>query len=241
MGAVEGFLASPEIMGMILQDPVAYVRNGGAPGLATIAPENPVWVKFARAMAPFVAPVAAATADWAMAQGIAPKRVLDVSASHGLFGLEFARRFPDCTITGLDWAPVLEVARENVAAAGLSDRFRWIAGSAFEVPLEGPYDLILLPILLPQFDMAGCVALLRRMRGALSPGGLVLAPEFVPEEDRVSPPMPAAFAFVMLATTPAGNAYTRTEFAEMLRQAGFGGAEFAPLPPAPQTLVIGRT
>lgn len=240
MGSIEGFLASPELMGMILQDPAAYVRNGGATGLAAIAPENPIWVKFARAMAPFAAPLAAGVADWVVAQGRAPKRVLDVSASHGLLGLEFARRFPGCTVSALDWAPVLEVARENVAAAGLSDRFHWIAGSAFEAPLDGPYDAILLPNFLHHFDMPGCVALLRRMRGALSPGGLVLAPEFVPEEDRVSPPMPAMFAFVMLATTPAGNAYTRAEYTEMLRQAGFG-ADFAPLPPTPQTLVIGRS
>ncbi|MDI3308339.1 MAG: methyltransferase [Acetobacteraceae bacterium] len=240
MGSTVGFLASPELLEMVLRDPAAYVRNGGAPGLAAIAPEHPMWVKFARAMAPFAAPLASGVADWAVAQGVAPRRVLDVSASHGLFGLAFARRFPDCTVSALDWAPVLEVAKENVAAAGLSERFRWIAGSAFEVPLEGPYDVILLPNFLHHFDMAGCVTLLRRMRGALSPGGLVLAPEFVPEEDRVSPPMPATFAFVMLATTPAGNAYTRAEFAEMLRQAGFGGADFAPLAPAPQTLMIGR-
>ena len=35
--------------------------------------------------------------------------------------------------------------------------------------------------------------------------------EFVPNEDRVSPAMPAAFALIMLAETPAGDAYTRSE------------------------------
>ena len=28
-----------------------------------------------------------------------PRRVLDISASHGAFGLAFGRRFPDCRMT----------------------------------------------------------------------------------------------------------------------------------------------
>ena len=58
MGSIVDFLAAPEMLSMWLDDPVAYVRNGGSPGLATIAPENPIWVKFARAMVPFMAPTA---------------------------------------------------------------------------------------------------------------------------------------------------------------------------------------
>jgi hypothetical protein len=44
----------------------------------------------------------------------------------------------------------------------------------------------------------------------------VLAIEFVPNEDRISPYMPACFAFVMLAHTPSGDAYTGAERAPRL-------------------------
>ncbi len=91
------------------------------------------------------------------------------------------------------------------------------------------------------FDAAGCVALLRRARGALAPGGLVLAPEFVAEEDRPGPSLAVMFAFIMLATTPAATVYTPGELARIFAEAGFGRAvEFAPLGQTPQTLVVGR-
>ncbi len=111
------------MLALVLSDPVAYVRRGGAEGLAAVAPENPIWVKFARAMVPFAAPIAAATADRVAARRLAPRRVLDLAAGHGLFGLG---------VPALDWAPVLAVARANAGAAGLPACWRWIEGSAFE-------------------------------------------------------------------------------------------------------------
>ncbi len=54
LGSIVGFLASPEMIALWLDDPVSYVRNGGAVGLGSIAPDHPVWVKFARAIVPFI-------------------------------------------------------------------------------------------------------------------------------------------------------------------------------------------
>ena len=52
------FLAAPEMIALTLDDPVAYVRRGGSPGLASVSPNNPLWVRFARAMVPFAATTA---------------------------------------------------------------------------------------------------------------------------------------------------------------------------------------
>jgi 2-polyprenyl-3-methyl-5-hydroxy-6-metoxy-1,4-benzoquinol methylase len=238
MGAIEGFLASPEMLNLLLTAPGDCVRNGGSPGLANVAPDNPVWVKFARAMVPFAAPLASAPVDWMAAHGVSPRRVLDIAASHGLYGIEVARRFPNAEVTALDWGAVLEVGRENAEAVGVTERFRWIAGSAFDVDLGGPYDVVLMPNFLHHFDEAGCVALLGRVRHELTAGGYVLAPDIVPEEDRTSPAFAAMFAFLMLATTPAGTAYTRTDFERIFAAAGFPSLEFAPLGPNGRTLVI---
>jgi hypothetical protein len=35
-------------MRLWLDDPVSYVRKGGSVGLANIAPDNPLWVTFAK-------------------------------------------------------------------------------------------------------------------------------------------------------------------------------------------------
>jgi len=50
MGGVVEYLAVPEMMDLFLDNPAAYVRNGGSIGLANNAPDHPIWVKFARAM-----------------------------------------------------------------------------------------------------------------------------------------------------------------------------------------------
>lgn len=77
-------------------------------------------------MVPFAAPVAATTVDWVAALGLAPRRVLDIAAGHGLFGLEFARRLLTIEeMAALGWAPVLAVAWKNAAATGLAACFRW--------------------------------------------------------------------------------------------------------------------
>ena len=74
---------------------------------------------------------------------------------------------------------------------------------------------------------------------ALKSGGSAVAVEFVPNEDRLTPPAPAEFSLVMLANTPAGDAYTFSELERMFGNAGFRSAELHDIFPSPQRVVIG--
>lgn len=238
LGGIIEFLASPEMFRMFFDDPAAFVRKGGAVGSGTVGPDDPVWVSFARAMAPFIAPIARATGEILSAGGPPARRVLDIAAGHGLFGLEIALRQPEARVTAVDWAKVLEVAAENYRAKGIADRLESKPGSAFEVEFGSGYDLALLTNFLHHFDEATCISLLRKVHAALRPGGRAAATEFVPDEGRVSPPMPATFAFIMLATTPAGDAYTHRDLERMFRAAGFAATQAHKLLPTPQTLIV---
>jgi len=84
------------------------------------------------------------------------------------------------------------------------------------------------------------VGLLKKVHTALRPGGRAATLEFVPNEDRVSPPMPTAFSMTMLASTVAGDAYTLSELTDMYNQAGFGGVTAAH-PMSPHTVVMGAS
>jgi len=79
---------------------------------------------------------------------------------------------------------------------------------------------------------------LRKVNNALADGGKVLTVEFVPNDDRVSPPPSASFSLVMLAATPGGDAYTFAELKQMFENAGFSQNEIIPLQPMPQHLII---
>ena len=218
------------------------VRSGRTvlPGQGTVEPDNPAWVEFAHSMAPMMAPMAAPLGAIVLEGRTGPMSVLDIAAGHGLFGIGVARQNAAARVVAIDWAAVLEVARANARKAGVEDRYETRAGSAFDVDYGGPHDIVLLTNFLHHFDPPTCVTLLRKVRAALKPGGRVAALEFVPNEDRVSPPMPASFSLTMLATTAAGDAYTLHELAAMYRAAGFADVSGHPIPTGPHTLVVAR-
>jgi 2-polyprenyl-3-methyl-5-hydroxy-6-metoxy-1,4-benzoquinol methylase len=235
-GVVE-FLAGEDQFTQFMANPDAMVRKGGAVERTALAPEHPMWVSFAKAMTGFMAPVAGAVAAQVALWPTPPARVLDIAAGHGLFGIEVGKLSDKTHVTGLDWAPVLEVAKAHVAQAGLSDRYGVIPGDGFATDWGSGYDLILLPNFLHHFNFETCVGLLVKARAALAPGGRALVVEFMPNEDRVSPLAAARFAYTMLASTEEGDAYTASEFEAMRAASGFGSLTITPLAPTPQTLL----
>ncbi len=78
---------------------------------------------------------------------------------------------------------------------------------------------------------------LRLVHAALAPGGRVVVLEFVPNPDRVSPPIPARFSLSMLTGTPSGDAYTFAELEQQREGAGFHGVSAHPLP-TPETVLL---
>lgn len=240
VGTAIDFLLSPPQVDPF-QDVAAAVRNGGAvPGQGVIAPAHPVWVTFARVMAPLMALPAELLADLLAVEQDAQLRVLDIAAGHGLYSLAIAKRNPNAEITALDWANVLEVARDNARAAGVGERFRTIAGSAFEVEYGEGYDVVLLVNFLHHFDPATVEEVLRKVYQALRGSGRAAILEFIPNEDRISPRVPAAFSMMMLPTTPHGDAYAFSEYGRVLRDVGFSSSELHDLPPTYFRAVLAR-
>jgi ubiquinone/menaquinone biosynthesis C-methylase UbiE len=218
------------------------VKKGGVAASAegSTAQSYDGWVDFAKTMEAMMGAAAAQMAGILTEGRSGPLAVLDVAASHGLFGFSIARQHPEAHITALDWANVLEITKANAGRWSLADRVSYIAGDAFTVDLEGPYDIILLTNLLHHFDETACTKLAARLKGALRPGGVVATLEFVPNEDRVSPPGPAQFSLVMLASTPHGDAYTFSQYEAMFRAAGFASTELIPLENTPEVLLLSR-
>jgi ubiquinone/menaquinone biosynthesis C-methylase UbiE len=237
-GALE-FLLTPQLRDCFAKLTDA-VRRGGtaASDEGTVSHDNPIWVAFARAMGPMMAPQANLLVELAGGDRGQPLRVLDVAAGHGLFGIAFAKHFPGARVTALDWPNVLAVAAENARRAGVAERHALLPGSAFEVDWGGPYDLVLLTNFLHHFDAPTCERLAAKALAALAPGGRAVTLEFVPDPDRVNPPPAAGFALTMLATTAAGDAYTFAEYERVFAQAGFARSEFHPLPPTAQQAVV---
>ena len=221
MGGIGEFLYLPEVLETTMRRLPEAVKKGGTmlEGEGSVSPENPMWVTFAKAMAPITTLPARAMAEELSASE--PLRVLDIAAGHGNFGITVAIRNRLAEITALDWAPVLEVAKENAAKAGITGRYRTIEGDFFTSELGEGYDAVLVTNFLHHFDKPACEGIMRKVHAALRPGGVAITLEFVPDEDRVAPPSQAHFALTMLTTTASGDAYTWSEYQEMFSNAGF--------------------
>ena len=239
LGGATEFLCAP-----MLTDGAKHfaeaVRKGGTAleNDGTVGPEHPVWVKFARAMAPMMALASQLLAKLVDPNADRKLKILDIAAGHGLFGIAFATHNSQAEITAVDWKAVLEVAKENAQNAGVADRYNTIEGSAFDVEFGTGYDLVLLTNFLHHFDPPTCETLLRKVRAALADGGRAVTLEFIPNDDRVTPPDAAAFSVMMLTSTPAGDAYTFAELERMFANAGFSRSTLHPLPPTIQQVVI---
>jgi hypothetical protein len=238
IGSMANFLANDRLM-KSFRNLAGSARKGGTVATSTVSPNDPVWVEFARSMAPFIGMIAGIVAPIVATPG-RPQKVLDVAAGHGMFGLRVAQANPSATVYGTDWADVLKVALENASSLGVADRYHTIPGSAFDVDLGTGFDLVLVPNFLHHFDTPTNVSLLKKLRGAMTAGGTIAIVEFVPNEDRVSPPIPAAFSLQMLGGTEHGEAYTFSDLDAMLAEAGFSNRRAQPLGPTPQTLVTAR-
>ena len=241
LGATVEFMLSAELVDGF-RDLAGAVRKGGTTlsPKGTMEEQHPVWVKFARTMGPMMAPAAEFMAPLVDPRADAPIRVLDLAAGHGLFGIAFAKRNAQARIVAQDWAPVVEVAQEHARQAGVSDRYAVLPGDAFQVELGTGYDVALLTNFLHHFDAPTCETLLRRVAHCLKPDGVAVTLEFVPNDDRVTPPATARFAGVMLATTAAGDAYTFREYDAMLCNAGFTRNTLHSIPESTQSVILSK-
>ena len=224
-GAIE-FLLTPRLREGHARLTEAVRRGGTALGEGTLEPENPDWVKFAQAMMPLMhMPAEIMAAE--LRKGGEAHKVLDIAASHGIFGISVAKQNPAAHIYAADWKNVLEVATKNAQAMGVADRYHLLPGSAFETDFGGDYDLVLITNFLHHFDPPTCIAFMRKVHAALKPGGRAAIAELVPNADRVTPPTAAAFSMMMLVTTPSGDAYTFAELESISKGAGFARVELA--------------
>ncbi len=221
------------------------VRKGG-----TLLDENaetpgfPYWVDFATHLTFATRPGAGFVAE--LLTPFARQRtgfdVLDVGCGHGLFGFVLAGEVPGATVSCLDWPDVLDVAREHAGRLGVGDRVRYLAGDAFEVPLGGPYDLVILGNFLFQFSARRGVELLRRLTTALKPGGRVVIVGFTTGDRPPADDYHAhLLSLLMLAWTTEGELHSPAVYRKMLASAGLRYRETHERPGLPLRVITAES
>jgi len=238
--AIQMYAGGPFVEGF--QHLTQAVRTGGTAlsSAGSLAPEHPCWVQFALARAPIGAANGKRLATLLDSASYGAIRVLDIACGHGHHGIAIAKSNPRAEIFAQDWPAVLDVAVGNAREAGVSERYHTIPGDVFSVSFGERYDMVLITNFLPDFGPAECEHLLTKIRRALTNDGRAVALQWIPDDDRLSPPTAPSLALSLLAETPGGDVYTYQELVEMFRRAGFTRIELRELGPSLQRVVIAQ-
>ncbi len=151
-------------------------------------------------------------------------RLLDVGGGHGLYAVELCRRHLDLSATVFDYPEALDVARAEIADAGLGDRVGVRGGDYWTDDLGEGYDLALLFNVVHSNDPEENVRLFRRVADVLAPGGRIAVLDQL-EGTAFSPVGSVGLRFVDLTylVTLDARVYPYESVAEWLRAAGFSG------------------
>ena len=124
--------------------------------------------------------------------------LLDVGTGTGWLAMAFAQAFPAAHVVGIDiYERSLALARQNVAAAGLTDRVELRSEDATRLAAGDTYDAIWLPM--PFLPRTIVPAVVEAAAAALRPGGWLLPGTFA------GPPDPLSRLLVDLRTVRAGG------------------------------------
>lgn len=141
--------------------------------------------------------------------------VLDVGSGAGTLGRMLAERNPTLRVTLLDLPGVTDVARGLTQNHPAAARVTHLAADYLRAPLPGPYDAVVHCGALHQHDSADAAALVRRLAGAVHPGGRVVIVDLL-----AGPAFSMLFALNMALVSPKSRMHSVAEVRDYLAAAG---------------------
>jgi SAM-dependent methyltransferase len=164
-------------------------------------------------------------------------RVLDLAAGSGVWGIALAQTSERVTVSAVDWIGVLPATQAMVARFGLTNRFKFVDGDLNSVDFGQGHNIATLGHILHSEGEAKSKSLLKKVFGALAPGGTIAIAEFLVNADRTGPVMPLLFAGNMLVNTDEGDTFSFEEISGWLAEAGFTNPRLLEVP-GPSPLVL---
>ena len=200
--------------------------------------DNPFWHVLVPAIAALSVPVAQMAADRLGLAKAGAVSWLDVGGGSGVWSAVWLGTNARASAFQLDWPNVNRLAREFVARFGVADRFNTIDGDFHFTDFgSAQYDFAIYSNLAHQEAPEDNIAIFRKFRKALNPGGTLVISDFVLNDDRTGNPFAMMFTSQMLVVTKAGAAYRQCDYRAWLAEAGFESVDIAATPTA-STLIF---
>lgn len=149
------------------------------------------------------------------------ERLLDVGGGSGAYDIELCKRYPHLRATVHDLPFVAEIAARKVEESGLSERVQTASGDFFADPaLPEGHDVILLSMILHDWNEEHNREILGKCYDALPNGGGIVISELLVNDEKTGPPPAALMSLNMLIETEGRN-YTPAEYASWVKDTGF--------------------
>ncbi len=214
----------------------------GMPSAKTTAemPDNDFWHALVPAIASLSYPVAQMAAERLNIAGAGPVTWLDVGGGSGVWSAVWLGANKQAKGFQLDWPVVNGIAKDFVAKFGVVDRFQTIDGDFHTVDFgTAKYDYAIYGHIAHQEAPADNVAIFRKFREAIKPGGTLVINDFILDDQRSGHPFAMMFSSQMLLVSKGGNAWRESDYRAWLTEAGFASVEFAPTR-TPATVVFAK-
>ena len=147
-------------------------------------------------------------------------RLLDLGGGSGAYAMAFARAGRGISAVVFDLPNVVPLTKMYVAQEGLTAEVTTATGDYLTAPLGTGYDMVFMSAVIHSHSADDNRLLMRKAAAALNPGGQIVVQDFLVNEERDGPLLPALFALNMLVGTPEGDTYTESEVRAWLTEAG---------------------
>lgn len=147
-------------------------------------------------------------------------RLLDVGAGSGCYSIALSQTHPAIRCVAMDLGSMCRLAKDYIAAAGVSDRVSTAAVNMFREPWPKGFDGLLFSNVFHDWDLDTCRTLATQAFKSLDRGGYIFVHEALLDDSRNGPLTATAFSMQMFLFTQ-GQQFTFHDLAEILQRAGF--------------------
>ncbi|MBN1123550.1 MAG: hypothetical protein JXA82_00985 [Sedimentisphaerales bacterium] len=141
------------------------------------------------------------------------KHMFDVGGGPGTYSILACRKYPKLTATVFDLPETIEIAKQIILQEGLQDRIRTQAGSWHTNEFGSENDVVLFSNVL-HGPSSNASMKLGKAYYSMVPDALLVVQEFVLDNDKNGPLVPALFNLML-------GAYSSGELMEAIRETGF--------------------
>jgi hypothetical protein len=166
--------------------------------------------------------------------------LLDLGGGSGAYTVAILQRYAHLRAILIDFPPVCRLAQEIMRQEGLAERVQVVAGDYEHAALPAGPDVVLWSGNLHASSPESCRRVLTRLRALLPPTGMVLIHDYLLDDARTTPLIPALLALHLTLVSEHGQVYSANELRALLEHAGFTEVRIQPFLAEHSSLISAR-